>query len=85
MPRQPEHEAPPEPSSTAHLRRYDVDVAALPPLIPVPRAAQILGLSRASAYRYAAAGELPVQRFGGRVYVITARIRHLLEPGGAAE
>jgi hypothetical protein len=51
----------------------------LPALIPVPRAAAILGLSRASAYRYAAAGELPVHRFGGRVYVITARIRHLLE------
>jgi hypothetical protein len=51
----------------------------LPALIPVPRAAEILGLSRASAYRYAAAGELPTKRFGGRVYVITARIRSLLD------
>jgi len=51
----------------------------LPALLTVPRAAAILGLSRASAYRYAAAGQLPVERLGGRVYVVTARIRHLLE------
>jgi predicted DNA-binding transcriptional regulator AlpA len=52
---------------------------ALPALISVPRAAEILGLSRASAYRYAASGELPTKRLGGRVYVITARIRSLLD------
>ena len=51
----------------------------LPALLPVPRAAKLLGLSRASAYRYAAAGELPTKRLGGRVYVITARIRPLLD------
>ena len=51
----------------------------LPALIPVPTAAKILGLSRASAYRYAATGELPVKRLGGRVYVVTARIRPLLD------
>lgn len=51
----------------------------LPALIPVPLAAKILGLSRASAYRYAAAGELPVKRLGSRVYVITAKIRPLLD------
>jgi hypothetical protein len=50
----------------------------LPALLPVPRAAKLLGLTRASAYRYAANGELPIQRFGGRVYVITVQIRHLL-------
>lgn len=53
--------------------------AALPPLIPIPQAAELLGLSRASAYRYAAAGELPTKRFGRRVYVITNRIRDLLD------
>jgi hypothetical protein len=50
----------------------------LPALLSVPRTAQILGLSRASAYRYASAGELPVKRFGGRVYVVTAKLRALL-------
>lgn len=50
----------------------------LPALISVPRAAEILGLSRASAYRYAASGDLPTTRFGGRVYVITAKIRPLI-------
>ncbi|MGH3866233.1 MAG: helix-turn-helix domain-containing protein [Pseudonocardiaceae bacterium] len=50
----------------------------LPALIPVPTAARLLGLSRASAYRYAASGELPTKRFGRRVYVITNEIRSLL-------
>jgi len=56
---------------------------ALPALLPVPVVAKMLGLSRSSAYRYAAAGELPTQRLGGRVYVITARIRPLLDGTGA--
>ncbi len=51
----------------------------LPALISVPRAAEILGLTRASAYRYAASGELPVKRLGGRVYIITAKIRPLID------
>lgn len=55
----------------------------LPALLSVPQAAALLGLSRASAYRYAAAGELPTQRLGGRVYVITAAIRSLLDGTGA--
>ena len=51
----------------------------LPALISVPVAAEILGLKRASAYRYAANGELPVKRLGGRVYIITVKIRALLD------
>jgi predicted DNA-binding transcriptional regulator AlpA len=51
----------------------------LPALIPVPVAAALLGLKRASAYRYAKNGELPVKRLGGRVYIITAEIRPLIE------
>ncbi len=54
----------------------------LPPLIAVERAAKVLGLSRAAAYRLAAADELPVRRLGGRVYVATAGLRALLD--GAA-
>lgn len=51
----------------------------LPALISVPLAARILGLTRASAYRYAANGELPVKRLGGRVYIITAKLRPLMD------
>lgn len=62
---------------------------ALPPLIPVPTAAKVLGLSRSAAYRYAAAGELPIRRLGGRVYVVTALLYPLITNaddviGGAA-
>ena len=38
-----------------------------------------LRLKRASAYRYAANGELPVKRLGGRVFIITAEIRPLID------
>ncbi|GAA1774186.1 helix-turn-helix domain-containing protein [Luedemannella helvata] len=56
-----------------------INVNGLPALISIPLAAKILGLSRASAYRYAAAEELPIKRLGGRVYVITARLRPLFD------
>ena len=49
----------------------------LPLLLAVPRAAQLLGISRAAAYRLAASGELPVRRLGGRIYVVTAGLREL--------
>jgi excisionase family DNA binding protein len=55
------------------------DFDGLPVLIPVPRAAELLGISRASAYRYAEAGELPVKRLGGRIFVVRDRLRDLLE------
>jgi excisionase family DNA binding protein len=51
----------------------------LPMLLAVPRAAKILGISRAAAYRLAASGELPVRRLGGRIYVITARLFDLVD------
>jgi excisionase family DNA binding protein len=54
----------------------------LPALLTVSRAAALMGISRASAYRYAAAGELPTRRFGGRLYVVTARLMAILD--GAA-
>jgi|HubBroStandDraft_6_1064221.scaffolds.fasta_scaffold2452859_1 predicted DNA-binding transcriptional regulator AlpA len=57
----------------------------LPALISVPTAAAILGLKRATAYKYAAAGALPVRRFPGRrVYVVTAKLRELIERGEEA-
>ena len=55
------------------------DFDGLPVLIAVPRAAELLGISRASAYRYAEAGELPVKRLGGRIFVVRDRLRDLLE------
>jgi hypothetical protein len=54
----------------------------LPALIPVPVAGEILGLTRATAYRYAATGGLPIRRFGGRrLYVVKAKLRELLVTG----
>lgn len=50
----------------------------LPFLLPVPRAAVLLGISRASAYRLVANGELPSRRLGGRVYVVTAELRQIV-------
>ncbi len=50
----------------------------LPALLTITRAAAILGLSRATAYRYAAAGELPTKRLGGRMYVVTAKLLPLI-------
>lgn len=51
-----------------------IDFNALPVLISVPRAAAILGLSRASAYRLAADEQLPVRRLGGRVFIVAAKL-----------
>jgi hypothetical protein len=55
------------------------DFAGLPVLIPVPRAAELLGISRASAYRYALAGILPTTRLGGCVFIHRDRLRAMLE------
>jgi len=45
----------------AAVTRRPVDpLEGLPMLIPVPRAAQLLGISRSAAYRCAACGDLPV-------------------------
>ena len=59
--------------------RTSTTPATLPALISVTKAAEILGISRASAYRYAASGELPTRRLGGRVYVVTARLMDIVE------
>jgi len=50
----------------------------LPLLLTVPRAAQMLGISRAATYRLVASGELPVRRLGGRVYILIAGLRELV-------
>lgn len=50
----------------------------LPPTISVERAGQILGISRRSAYRAAARGELPTFKVGRRLLVPTPRLLDLL-------
>jgi len=60
------------------------DLSELPALISVPRAAAILGLSRASAYRFAAAGHLPARRLGGRLFIVTAQLQAFLDGTGTA-
>jgi hypothetical protein len=60
-------------------RRDASTLGDLPLLLPIPRAAKLLGISRSAACRCAASGELPCQHLGGRVYVITARLKALLE------
>ena len=60
------------------------DFETLPALISVPKAAQILGLSRASAYRFAASGDLPTRRLGARVYIVTSQLAASINGDGAA-
>jgi predicted DNA-binding transcriptional regulator AlpA len=58
--------------------------AGLPLPIPVPQAAKLIGISRAAAYRFASAGELPTKKLGRRVYVVSAKLRDFIESEGRA-
>ena len=53
--------------------------ADLPLLIPVPQAAKLIGISRAAAYRFASAGDLPTKRLGRRIYVVSAKLREFID------
>ena len=61
---------------------HDMDAMAelksLPPLISIPTAAKLLGISRSAAYRYAAMGDLPTRHLGGRVYIVTSLLHELI-------
>ena len=59
-----------------------LEVAELPPTLSVEHAAKLLGVSRSSAYRAAANGQLPTISFGRRLLVPT---RQLLEMLGLPE
>ena len=50
----------------------------LPPTLSVEQAGTMLGIPRATAYRAAAAGQLPTFRIGRRLLVPTARFLDLL-------
>jgi hypothetical protein len=67
-----------EPVAIPHQREGGA-LEELPLLIPIPRAAQLLGISRSAAYRCAACGDLPTTHLGGRVYVVTSRLQSMLE------
>jgi excisionase family DNA binding protein len=49
-----------------------------PATMTIEAAGELLGLSRSSAYRAAARGELPTLRFGRRLLVPTRRLLDLL-------
>lgn len=51
---------------------------ALPPTISVEQAGELLGVSRRSAYRAAARGQIPTVRIGRRLLVPTQRLLELL-------
>ena len=72
------HEAAQRVMTTAPSAEPPDEADALPPLFSIPEAASWLGISRASAYRWATAGVIPTKRLGGRVYVITSRMRELV-------
>jgi excisionase family DNA binding protein len=57
----------------------DDPFSGLPLLISVPQAAKLIGISRAAAYRFASAGDLPTKRLGRRVYVVSAKLREFIE------
>ena len=66
-------------TGSMHRTAAEKTLASQPLLIPIPTAAEILGISTSSAYRCAASGALPTRQLGGRVYVVTAKLRELLE------
>lgn len=59
-----------------NLKLSDPD---LPPLLPVTLAGKLVGVSRSAAYRAVASGEWASKPLGGRIYVITAKLREFVE------
>jgi len=54
------------------------ELTELPPTLSIERTAKLLGLSRSSAYRAAASGQLPTLAFGRRLFVPTVRLLEML-------
>jgi excisionase family DNA binding protein len=59
-------------------RQKSLSLTELPPTISVELAAKLLGVSRSTAYRAAARGQLPTITFGRRLLVPTRRLLELL-------
>lgn len=68
--------------SRGHTRHSTARLSELPPTLSVDEAGEMLGISRRSAYRAAARGEIPTLRLGRRLLVPTPRLLALL---GAAD
>ena len=50
----------------------------IPPLIDVPTAGRLLGLSRQAIYRRAKDGSLPILKIAGRKKVVVARLAEMI-------
>jgi excisionase family DNA binding protein len=62
--------------------------ASGPLTLTVEEAGQLLGISRGTAYRAAASGQIPTIRLGRRLLVPTARLHQLLghtDPGAPVD
>lgn len=73
--------------SRGHTRHSTARLSELPPTLSVDEAGEMLGISRRSAYRAVARGEIPTLRLGRRLLVPTPRLLALLGAagGGAPE
>jgi excisionase family DNA binding protein len=57
-----------------------LEIASLPPLVPVCQAAAVLGVSRSTAYVLARTGQLPgAVKLGSRFVVRTAQLARWLD------
>lgn len=65
-------------NADADAAEMTFEVAELPPTLSVEHAAKLLGVSRSSAYRAAANGQLPTISFGRRLLVPTHRLLEML-------
>jgi excisionase family DNA binding protein len=65
-------------SEDSMAAKIALELTELPPTLSIERAAKLLGLSRSSAYRAAANGQLPTLAFGRRLFVPTVRLLEML-------
>jgi len=73
----PHHPAPPTPAGSGSVLDGDPRV-----LIPLPEAAQRLGISRWQAYKLARSGRLPTTRLGARDLHVPAAVLRRIEQEG---
>jgi excisionase family DNA binding protein len=69
----------PSPSSSAHRRpRLADEIVAGRLTIPVPEAAELLGIGKNACYEAIRRGEIPALRIGSRVLVPVKPLLHLI-------